>query len=147
MDKMAKQAPFVLRDENGFSDETIPVLFNESVGTLTFVQERPAKFVNNEDGERTDEIRAISVELVSSEQKTNFNVDLPPMFNLSSLNLKYGDEVLLTGVKEATAWAVLPQGSRNVVDAITGFSIIAESMEKAAKADKQVAKDNSEKGK
>lgn len=144
---MVKQAPLVLRDENGFSEETIPVLFNESVGTLTFVQERPAKFVNNEDGERTDEIRAISVELVSSEQKTNFNVDLPPMFNMSGLNLKYGDEVLLKGVMEATAWAVLPQGSRNVEDAITGFAIVAESMEKAVKTDKQVVKDNSEKGK
>lgn len=142
---MAKQAPLVFRDDDGFSEETVPVLFDESVGRLTFVQERPAKYVSNEDGERTDEIRAISIELMSSEQKTSFNVDLPPMFNLSDLSLKYGDSVILKGVKEATAWAMLPQGSRNAEDALTGFAIVAEGLEKGNRVEKVIINEQKQK--
>ncbi|BBC61887.1 DUF961 family protein [Melissococcus plutonius] len=121
---MAKEKPI------NFDNNEIPILLKESVGKVTFVSVRNDKFVNDAEGNRTDEIRAQSIEVSSEAQRENFNVDLVPTFNLSALELHFGDEIELLGVTTCTPWAMLPPNNNNVNNAVTGFSIMDEGIKK-----------------
>lgn len=126
---MSKEKPIT------FDDGQIPILFEETVGKVKFIAVRDDKRVRNELGELTDEIRAQSIEVTSEKQQETFNIDLPPHFNLGALNLKFGDELKVEGVKYTEAWAMLSVGDSNIRNASTGFSIVAESVRKVAGVD------------
>lgn len=123
---MAKEKPIT------FDENQIPIAFEETVGKVKFVAVRNDKFENDEFGQRTDKLRAQSIEVTSEAQQETFNVDLPPNFNLGALNLKFGDEIKVEGVKFTEPWAMLSAGDSNIRNASTGFSIIAESISKVA---------------
>lgn len=126
---MGKEKPIT------FEDNQIPILFDETVGKVKYVAVRNDKFVRNELGELTDELRAQSIEVTSEKQHETFNIDLPPHFNLGALNLKFGDEIKVEGVNFTEAWAMLSAGDSNIRNASTGFSIVAESIRKVASTD------------
>ncbi|MBO6438750.1 DUF961 domain-containing protein [Enterococcus faecalis] len=133
---MAKERPI------NFEDNQIPLLFKETVGVVTFVAVRSDKFRTDETGNRTDEIRAQSIEVSSEKQKENFNIDLPPLFNLSAENLAFGDSIDVEGVKSCEAWAMLSSADNNIRNAATGFSLVAERVRKISATNQSVKQTN-----
>lgn len=111
-----------------FDDNKIPVLFNQTVGKVTFVAIRDNKFTKDEEGNYTDIVRVQSIEVSSEAQRETFNVDLPPEIELSGF--KFGDTIEIEGVEEAEPWAQLPAGEQNINSAFTGFSVLATGIRK-----------------
>lgn len=138
---MAIEKPITFEKE-GYQ---IPIKFKETVGNVTFVAVRSDKFVRDEDGQLTDELRAQSIEVSSEKQRETFNVDLPPLFNLDALQLKFGDTIEIDGVNTCEAWAQLAPDDNNVANAMTGFSIKAESVRKVQVPQTQTVQQTNEK--
>lgn len=111
-----------------FDDNKIPVLFNQTVGKVTFVAIRDNKFTKDEEGNYTDIVRVQSIEVSSEAQRETFNVDVPADFDLSQF--KFGDTIEIEGVEEAEPWAQLPAGDQNINNAFTGFSVLATGIRK-----------------
>lgn len=111
-----------------FDDNKIPVLFNQTVGKVTFVAKRENKFERDEEGNYTDIVRLQSIEVSSEAQRETFNVDVPADFDLSLF--KFGDTIEIEGVEEAEPWAQLPAGDQNINNAFTGFSVLATGIRK-----------------
>lgn len=138
---MAIEKPITFEKE-GYQ---IPIKFKETVGTVTFVAVRSDKFVRDEDGQLTDELRAQSIEVSSEKQRETFNVDLPPLFNLDGLQLKFGDTIEIDGVKTCEAWAQLAPDDNTIANAMTGFTIKAESVRKVQAPQNQTVQTTNEK--
>ncbi|EGO8404608.1 DUF961 domain-containing protein [Enterococcus faecalis] len=111
-----------------FDDNKIPVLFDQTVGKVTFVAKRENKFERDEEGNYTDIVRLQSIEVSSEAQRETFNVDVPADFDLSLF--KFGDTIEIEGVEEAEPWARLPAGDQNINNAFTGFSVLATGIRK-----------------
>lgn len=135
---MSIEKPITFED----SEYKIPIKFKETVGTVTFVAVRTAKYVRDEDGQLTDEMRAQSIEVSSEKQRETFNVDLPPTFKLEDLHLKFGDTIEVEGVDTCEAWAQLAPDDNNVENAMTGFTIKADSVRKVQAPPKQTVQEN-----
>lgn len=136
---MSIEKPITFED----SEYKIPIKFKETVGTVTFVAVRTAKYLRDEDGQLTDEMRAQSIEVSSEKQRETFNVDLPPAFKLEDLHLKFGDTIEVDGVDTCEAWAQLAPDDNNVENAMTGFTIKADSVRKVQVPPKQTVQENS----
>lgn len=126
---MAQEKPIT------FDENQIPVLFNQTVGKVTYVAQRNAKFEKDESGKRTDKVRALSVEVASEAQRETFIVDLPADFNLNGFS--FGDTIEIEGVDIVEPWSLLPAGETNVRNAYSGFSVVATGIRKLAISNSQ----------
>ncbi|EJG4482810.1 DUF961 family protein [Enterococcus faecalis] len=111
-----------------FDENKIPVLFNQSVGKVTFIAVRENKYERDSEGNLTDVVRSKSIEVSSEIQRETFNVDLPADFDLSPF--KFGDVVEIEGVDVVEPWSQLPAGERSVNSVYTGFSAVATGIRK-----------------
>lgn len=116
-------------DEDVINNQ-VPIMVKETLGNVFFLSERDVKRVRDDEGVLTDEIKALSIECASELQETTFNVDLPADFDLEGLKLKAWDGIELEGVEYVEPWAILPSGTYNVNDAISGFTTKATGIKK-----------------
>lgn len=127
---MSQERAIRFTTDEDIINNQVPIVVKETLGNVFFLSERDVKRVRDGEGVLTDEIKALSIECASELQETTFNVDLPADFDLEALKLQPWDLIELEGVEYVEPWAILPSGTYNVNDAISGFSTKATGIKK-----------------